>query len=298
MTTVRERRPREPKGPLVAFFTPSDGDDFARRTWQYLRVAMVVIVAGLAWSVGYEVVHNPQDCWQTSLSAYYYTPVRAIFVGALVTIGVCLFCIKGRAPAEDALLNFAGVLAPVVAIVPTPDPGTCATVLGTTRDRNVNVANNMQALLFIGALLLVFVAVVVMLPQSSDTAMGTGDKVGYLLAGVVYVVTVVTFMFARRQFLDAAHYAAAITMFVCILGVVVLNAVNPVKQTGPWRRIYTVVAVLMIGSAAVIGVLALALPWAHAVIAIESALIGLFAVFWLAQTIENWNRSPGTADTA
>ncbi|MBA3654232.1 MAG: hypothetical protein H0W70_08560 [Actinobacteria bacterium] len=34
-------------------------------------------------------------CWQTSISAYYYTPVRAVFVGALMAIGLSLIVIKG-----------------------------------------------------------------------------------------------------------------------------------------------------------------------------------------------------------
>lgn len=55
-----------------------------------------------------------------SINAYYYTPVRGMFAGALLGIGVCLVCIRGSTTVEDVLLNAAGMLAPVVALIPTP----------------------------------------------------------------------------------------------------------------------------------------------------------------------------------
>src|SRR3954453_19642354 len=130
----------------------------AIKTWRYLRLAMVVLVVGLAASIAYERAKVHPGCFQTSISAYYYTPVQGFFVGALVSIGVCLFCLKGSTDAEDILLNLAGMFAPVVALVPTPGPGACASVLGTTRDRDVNIANNVTALLVVGLIALVILA--------------------------------------------------------------------------------------------------------------------------------------------
>jgi hypothetical protein len=59
---------------------------------------------------------------QESISAYYFTPTHSIFVGGLVAIGVALIAVKGSTDLEDALLNVAGVLAPIVAFVPTSPP--------------------------------------------------------------------------------------------------------------------------------------------------------------------------------
>ena len=92
-------------------------------TYRYLRISMVGAVVLLAASVAFE--RWQVDCWQTSVSAYYYTPVRAIFVGMLMAIGMCLIVIKGSTQWEDAALNAAGMLAPIVAVVPTSDVGTC-----------------------------------------------------------------------------------------------------------------------------------------------------------------------------
>src|SRR5437763_14996232 len=115
---------------------------------------MVLVVIGLGVSVLYEHRQTGTGCWQESISAYYYTPVQGVVVGALVTVGICLVVLKGNTDWEDILLNFAGVSAPVVAFVPIPDPGTCGSVLTDTRNRDLNVANNMTAFLVAGGLAL------------------------------------------------------------------------------------------------------------------------------------------------
>ena len=98
-------------------------DTAAITTYRYLRISMVGAVLLLAVSIAIE--RAQVDCWQTSVSAYYYTPVRAIFVGVLMAVGLCLIAIKGSTTWEDATLNAAGMLAPIVAVVPTSDVGTC-----------------------------------------------------------------------------------------------------------------------------------------------------------------------------
>lgn len=57
-----------------------------------------------------------------SLSASYFTPARGVFVGTLVAIGVALVAYRGYTRGENMLLNSAGVLAVVAALVPTADP--------------------------------------------------------------------------------------------------------------------------------------------------------------------------------
>jgi hypothetical protein len=49
--------------------------------------------------------------------------VRAVCVGALVAQGVGMVVLEPDNQLEDIFLNVAGVLAPVVAFVPTPDAG-------------------------------------------------------------------------------------------------------------------------------------------------------------------------------
>src|SRR5205085_6408417 len=76
-----------------------------------------------------------------SISAYYYTPVRGMFAGALLAIGACLVCIRGSTTVEDILLNVAGMLAPVVALIPTPPDKKLPEAVGD--DRLAAIANKL-----------------------------------------------------------------------------------------------------------------------------------------------------------
>ena len=89
-------------------------------TYLYLRVGLVALAVFLGASLVIELAFGDSP-WLGSISAYYYTPVRSVFVGTLSAMGVCLIAIKGRdRPREDLMLNLAGMCAPVVALVPTP----------------------------------------------------------------------------------------------------------------------------------------------------------------------------------
>jgi hypothetical protein len=56
---------------------------------------------------------------QGSISAYYHTPMRNIFVGSLFSIGTFLYLYKGFSTQENIALNFAGIFALCVALLPT-----------------------------------------------------------------------------------------------------------------------------------------------------------------------------------
>ncbi|QIM20832.1 hypothetical protein G7075_06280 [Phycicoccus sp. HDW14] len=126
----------------------------AVRTYGYLRLALAGLVLLLFAAVALEFRATGDDCLQTSISAYWHTPARAVFVGVLVTMGVCLVALKGNTPGEDIALNFAGMLAPGVAFIPVHDPGTCSSVPIQVSDAGPAVANNMQALFVLGAVAL------------------------------------------------------------------------------------------------------------------------------------------------
>ncbi len=141
-------------------------DDVAsRKTYRYLRIGIIAAVFLLAASVVLERTKVAPACWQTSISAYYYTPARAVFVGALMAIGMSLVVIKGSTPWEDVFLNVAGMLAPVVALVPIGNPGECWSIepepLPTVKNSTTgklelapwverNIENNIEALLWAG----------------------------------------------------------------------------------------------------------------------------------------------------
>ena len=96
--------------------------DYIVETYFVLRMviaggAIVLPPALLVWAL-----LDWRVAMMDSLSAFYFTPARSLFVGTLVAIGVALVAYRGYTRGENLLLNAAGVLAVVVALVPTADP--------------------------------------------------------------------------------------------------------------------------------------------------------------------------------
>ena len=269
----------------------------AVQTYRYLRLAMVLLVVGLAVSVLVEWRAVGQTCFQTSLSAYYYTPARGFLVGALLAIGVCLVVLKGNSPREDALLNAAGMLAPVVAFVPTPDAGSCTSSPAAFVDRQAHVVNNVSALLALGLVALVLTAVITWW-EHRGRGVPTSSTVGLAAAFALWAVVALAFGVLRDGFVERSHDAAAIAMFTCIVGVVVLNALDLGRQPSQlgdrrFAGLYAAVAVAMGLAVLVIVAVDLAVGWDHSVLWVEGTLIVLFAVFWSLQTRELWHSASG-----
>ena len=89
-------------------------------TYRYLRGGMAVMIVWLGTAVLIERWHA--TCWQTSISAYYFTSAHSVFVAALCVIGAMLIVYQGSNDTEDVLLNLAGILAFIVGMVPTSRP--------------------------------------------------------------------------------------------------------------------------------------------------------------------------------
>ena len=113
-------------------------------TYRYVRLTMV----GLAVAIGAALLEQRLDAtsFLSSISAYYYTPARGVLVAALFGIGVCLICVRGGTVLEDALLNVAGMLGLVVALVPTPPQGSGALLAAERAERLAAIRNNFPAL--------------------------------------------------------------------------------------------------------------------------------------------------------
>ena len=242
------------------------------KTYRYIRLALIFLIVLLGVSVAKEILETGrrfgEACYQTSISAYYYTPAQAVFVSVLVAIGVAMISLKGNTNVEDVLLNLGGMLAPVVAFVPTPDrpldsicPPSNAiggdavqappNSLGFAAE---NVANNMGALLWIGVAALLVTLLLAWSEWRSATrraadqnrsaderaaaaaaaAASTFTKrefwLGWGVAAAVVAFAMYAFFTARLTFLTSAHYSAAIPMFVIIWLVVVLNSRRYYRQ--------------------------------------------------------------------
>lgn len=278
-------------------------DEVAVKTYLYLRLSIIMSVVLLAFSLTGEITRGVG--WLGSISAYYYTPVRSIFVAVIVGTGFALVAIKGRPGPEDTFLNLAGMLAPLVAFVPTPVSPTRDLPCPGGHARCVpaefvpGIENNVYALLAIG----VVVLGVEYATAARDARPDPWTRRGFGVSVAIWLAFLGWFGFGegwvlRDSFLRAAHYAAAIPMFLLIVAVVFINAsrsdpdhtLTVAGRTTDYRPIYRLIAWCMLGSAAVVGIGALATSRADADIAwvflIEAALLALFAAFWVFQGIE------------
>ena len=114
-------------------------------TYRYLRLGLVALVIFLSASIIDTRRHS--DRWQNSISAYFYTSSHSVFVAALCAVGACLIIYQGSTTTEDALLNFSGLLAFVVGLVPTGREELRGPGLPDDFCPTVFVENNVNALL-------------------------------------------------------------------------------------------------------------------------------------------------------
>lgn len=277
-------------------------DMAAIKTYRYLRISMVGAVVLLGVSILIE--RSNVDCWQTSVSAYYYTPVGAIFVGMLMAIGLCLIVIKGSTSWEDATLNAAGMLAPIVAVVPTTDVGLCWSQspgrLPVDDDGNLsawvtaNVDNNITALLIAGIAGLLVAALIASIVTNNVKAVAeVGDRATRLglLAAMVFLLSGAVLFVVWDDFNTRAHGIAAVLMFLFLALAVGSNAWDRRSEPGPrtyfWS--YASIAGAMVVAPAVM--YPLGSSWRHMVLVLEATEISLFAIFWLVQTREHWGET-------
>ncbi|MGI9052917.1 MAG: hypothetical protein ACR2HQ_09755 [Ilumatobacteraceae bacterium] len=272
-----------------------DLDGFAVKSYRYLRLAIVVVVLALMASVVIEVVKA--DCWQESISAYYYTPVHAVFVGALVALGVCMIAIKGGTDVEDMLLNVAGVLAPIVAFVPTSQPSDgCEANAFVGGDPQALIDNNVLALA-IGGFLAIVVGYLVaaFFGKASIKNVDASSIVGLLLGAALLAAGLIWYFGFRESFLDRAHGWAAGVMFVLIGMVIVINARSSrrVHREDNARRYYWIAyaalaAIMVLSALGVVIAKWVHSEWRHQILVLEILELTPFAVFWSLQTQEFW----------
>jgi hypothetical protein len=294
------------------------------RTYRNGRIA----IAGTVVLIGIAVaVTSARTGVLGSISAYYYTPARNVLVGALLAAAVAILVLSGRG-AQRALLDAAAVVAPVIALVPTPVsagavPGIAVVCASGDRCLPAEVLPDVDvgaAVYLIAGALTVGVVVALAAVGSGrgraaslgagaagvrdvggGGAVATSARGVFVSAGVAAVVLAVVaagWMLARDVFLASAHLVAAVVFFGLVAAVAVVNAVAPRSQPGvptaPWlRRSYGIVAVALVVDLAVTVVAVLT---GHAddtapppVFVGEAVALALFVVFWVLQSTERWS---------
>ena len=273
-------------------------EDSVAETYLALRMAPVILVGLLFASVLFRILATDGRCYQISISAYYYTPVRPVFIAALCAIGVCLIINHGSTPTENVALDFCGFFAFVVAFVPTPYVVSCGVSnVPTERSITIAVGNNIPA---------VFVAAVAAVwwgwkmvpggPSAARRTIPSSAKVSLAITVIALAIGIAYYVLRQDDFLEAGHFLAAVGLFTCIVWVVSVNAWD---LADPHRRLdwftavkkaatnrYGLVVISMVLSGAVAVLTRWPFGFAHWVFLIEALLILEFAVFWTMQTNE------------
>ena len=289
------------------------------KSYRYLRIAMVGLLIALAAAVFYQ--SSQQGSFLASVSAYYYTPAQAVFVGALIGLGASMIALQGLTDAEDQFLNLGGIFAIVVAIVPTgrgvdfesavracrESGGTllthqastnldCPGVLALQDATRANVENNMAALLIVGGLTLILTAVILLKGKAAKH--GTKGRWwvigGFSAAVVLWLLGLIALAVSLDWLAGHGHYIAAGGLLLSILLVAGANAHR--RQQRPTvryalkgdvlksPRAYTWIAVAMLVVSGAL--IVLWLTNAISLFWVEILVAFLFVLFWIVQTID------------
>ncbi len=278
-------------------------------TYRYLRLAMPVLALMLAASVAIQVFSPTENCWLGSISAYYYTSARGVFVATLCCIGTCLFVYKGGSDREDAALNVSGALAFLVAFIPTPLAGVMDGPEPVCKRSNVPTPEQLRAALdnnvwaaLVGGIVVALAYVV--LRRTLPDGPGPGRPRLTTVVGTCSAVAlcVVLYVGWPEEVIAHGHGVSAILLFVGVIAMVLFNAFptlagQPHDATSPaFRTLYLGVLAAMGVAAVAIGVPLVAGVWDNGLFWLEGSLIASFATFWVLQTIEHW--TPGTSGPA
>ncbi|HWC23706.1 MAG TPA: hypothetical protein VG502_15540 [Flexivirga sp.] len=249
-------------------------------TYRYLRFCLLALLLGLTVSIGIETVRGG---WQTSLSSYYYTPAGPIFIAVLASVGACLVALRGFTDAENVCLNLAGISAPMVAFVPTPERGHQPDVVAIT-----NNAATFLTVLGIGYLVVLGFAV---RRVRRHEPVSTWSYIGLASVALAWLVGVVWLAVDRQSFAGHAHALAATFTFLPFAGVVALNTdwgvrVIARQETRSRTRFDRAYWAVLIGMGLVVILFGALQSWAYALLGLEVGILGLFAGFWILQTID------------
>ena len=266
-----------------------------QRTYRYVRIGIaatvgVILVAVIVASVQMGTV------WP-SLSAYYYSSAGGLFVGALIAASLGILALSGRGT-DRALLDAAGLLAPLIALVPTPVvPATltgsvpCEAAAGCTPSIEDRTGVGIVTYVIIGlAVWLIAVLVNRRTPRAPDVT----DSL--VLSPLILLLVLMAWLAEPEGFLAGAHLASAGAFFILIAIVAIRS---PLPVDGEYdalpgvRRAYRVVGVLMAidVAALVLGVVTgwpgPLFPWF--VLTGEAVALVLFGAFWILQSTRRWN---------
>lgn len=275
--------------PAVAFHESTS----LARTYRYLRLATAGTVVAIFVAV---LAAVPVVGILPSISHYFYTPARTVFVGALIAASLALFALSGHG-VERALLDAAALLAPLIAIVPTgvaagavPGVGIDCVEACVPSAYRPDVDNGVLTYLVIGAVVLAVAVVLAALGEIDRATLTVTLAVCAAILAVVWML----WAWAPEFFLAWGHVGATAGFFALIATVSLTNALSSGEPDPParWLRIaYVVLAAALVTDLVVLGIaVAVADSGAFPIVLIGEALaLSLFLAFWVLQSIQKWS---------
>lgn len=293
---------------------PEDAATTGHKTHRYLRLSLVLIVFALLISVLIQTVVVSWDPFHVgwnllpSISHYYYTGARSVFVGALIATSFALLALSGRGPATT-LLDIAAIFAPLIALVPTgvhPDHpvggetcpvGDACIPAAALVDARVGVAT--YAVVVITAVIVM--AAIRAKKHITTRSAGLVSTIAVATAVVVAALAFIPgvnadFPFNFWPFPSSIHFLVTLLFFGTFAAVPIRMRRGQAEDgekppSARQRRIYGWVGWLLIAD---LVMLVLAFLFRSALGGIPLILIGevialvLFAAFWWVQTFQRW----------
>ncbi|NYF17467.1 hypothetical protein HDC37_002295 [Microbacterium sp. AK009] len=244
------------------------------RTYRYVRLAILGAVLALLVSVTAAAL--TAGTAPESLSAGFYTPARTVFTGSLFAVSLALLALSGRS-VPQALLDIAAVLAPLIAIIPTPVGGVVPVAV------HADVVNGLLTFAIVG----VAGVVAALLVARAQRTLTRGVLITAGAAGALIIGFPLWAAADQESLLRFGHLAATLAFFALIAAVAGWTACAPSSSRPTARGIYAVIAV---GILAAVGFLFVVFLAALPLVLIgEVVLLLLFSAFWIVETVQTWN---------
>lgn len=247
------------------------------------------------------------NCSLSSVSAYFYTPARSVFVAGLVGLGVCMLALRGLNLAEDIFLNIGGIFAFLVALVPTG--GGSASCQDPDIRVSASVRDNVTALLIVGILAIAVAFTLLFIGwKGREKAHRRWALAEGIVALALWAGTLIAVTFYLGWTVHYVHNIAAISLAACIIAVAGANAYRheeaPIRGgllktdmlADPIRFLYSWIAAGMLVIS--ITLLVLAATGVITVFWLELSVAVMFMIFWTVQTIQLEVESAATAGQA
>lgn len=294
---------------------PTGDAQRAANTYKYLRI---VVPLPALWLLGSIAVAAMLGDLRGSISAYYGSPLRDVFVGALMASGICMIAYKGRSKLEDYALNFAGVNAFFVGLVANSFHDVLTKTRAEEAKGRVPLVGSEDLKLYLGVAVAGFALVLAvglfldrrLMPWMTfswgEQTRAANGLIVFSFAGEAVVLAMVVWLLLGKEDLgafstySALHFTAA-ALLVINLGFAAASYALPGKlrtpdeigqmvaspRAGAWQVFFAAVPLVM-AVVLVVGGIAIWQKTPRAILHTEWIEIALFVIFWVGATWREW----------